>query len=181
MSDILVNIPAVFGQVVTNVATKLNRQIFYDYGKLKEIVRRLIAKGGGKTTKEKYPLVWLVFNYGEDYGDTDEYCKLEDITIMICELSDDKMSTPERIAAKFIPTLYPIYQAFINELGDSGLFDHTGEIDFKHRKIDCPFWNEDMKAGDNNQFADFIDAIQIRGLKLTVNQATCEQFRLIAA
>ena len=177
----LVNIPAIFGEVVDRVAAKLKRSVYFDFGKLREVSRRLQQKDGGTSSKgKKYPLVWLVMNYAENYGDTDEYCELKGITIMICELTETDLSTADRIKKTFIPTLYPIYQALIEELGDCGFFDHTGVLDFKHQKIDCPYWNEDMKAGDKNQFADNIDAIQLRDLAMTVNQSTCDRFRLIA-
>lgn len=181
MSKPRINIPGLFSAVVASVATTLGRPVYFDYGKLKEITRKLTQLDGGITTKDKkYPLVWLVMNYAESYGNNDGFCELDDITIMICELTDPSSYTSARIAANFTPTLYPIYDAFMAELENSSYFDH-GMLEFQHQKIDCPYWNEDMTKGDYNQFNDFIDAIQIRKLKLIVNESTCSRFKLLAA
>jgi hypothetical protein len=184
MSKPRINIPALFAAMVANVSTSLGKPVYFDYGKLKEVTRKLTQLDGGITTKnKKYPLVWLVMNYAEDYGNTDEFCELNDVTIMICTLTDPSSYTSARVEANFIPVLYPIYDALVQELGDSYFFEDTGLLDFEHTKIDCPYWNEDAGIGDGkyNQFNDFIDAIQIRKLKLIVNESTCDRFRLLAA
>lgn len=181
MSGPRINIPALFSAVVTKVSTTLNTPVYFDYGKLKEVTHKLTQLDGGITTGDKkYPLVWLVMNYAETYGDHIGFCELDDITIMICTLTDTTSYTSKRITTNFIPTLYPIYDALMNEFEDGGLFDHEG-LEFAHTKIDCPYWNEDMFKGDYNQFNDPIDAIQIRKLKLIVNESTCERFKLLAA
>ena len=110
-----INIPALFQAVVDKVATNLNRPVYFDYGKLKEVARKLTQLDGGITTGDKkYPLVWLVMNYAETYGNMDEFCALDDITIMICTLTDISSYTSKRISTNFIPTLYPIYDALIS-------------------------------------------------------------------
>lgn len=181
MSKPRINIPALFAAVVVNVSDNLGRPVYFDYGKLKEVTRKLTQLDGGVTTKDKkYPLVWLVMNYAESYGDHDGFCELDDITIMICTLTNPSSYTSARIDANFTPTLYPIYDALIAELEDTWYFDHE-LLEFQHQKIDCPYWNEDMAKGDYNQFNDFIDAIQIRGLKLLVNESICDRFQLIGS
>jgi hypothetical protein len=181
MSKPRINIPALFAAVIAAVATRLGRPVYFDYGKLKEVTRKLTQLDMGVTTKDKkYPLVWLVMNYAESYGDHDGFCELDDITIMICELTDPSSYTSARMANNFEPTLYPIYDALMAELESSNYFDHP-ILEFQHQKIDCPYWNEDMAKGDYNQFNDFIDAIQIRRMRLIVNEATCDRFRLLAA
>lgn len=181
MSAPRINIPALFQSVVTQVATELDRAVYFDYGKLKEVTRKLTQKDMGITTgNKKYPLIWLVMNYAETYGNQIGFCELADITIMICSLTQPQLTTQQRMAVNFVPTLYPIYDSFINQLEESGYFDHEA-LEFEHTKIDCPFWNEDMLKGDYDQFNDFIDAIQIRGMKLIVNESTCSRFKLLAA
>lgn len=177
-----IDIPALFSAVTAKVATALGIPVYFDFGKLKEVTRKLTQKDGGITTKsKKYPLVWLVMNYAESYGNMDEFTELQDITIMICTLTNPTDSTAQRIAGNFTNILYPIYDEFFNQLDDSGYFEDTGLLGFEYQKIDCPYWNEDIAKGDYNQFNDFIDAIQIRKLKLIVNESTCSRFQLIGA
>lgn len=174
-----INIPELFNNVVTKVKRSLDRDVYFDYGKLREVSRKLTQKDLGVTTgNKKYPLIWLVMNYAETYGNSD-FCTLEDITIMFCMLTEPQLTTQQRIAKNFIPTLYPIYDEFLVQIDESGYFDNTGLSGYEHQKIDCPFWNEDMLKGDYNQFNDYIDAIQLRKLKLSVNESVCNRFKLL--
>jgi hypothetical protein len=157
-----VNIPELFKTVVSEVSTTLDRAVYFDYGKLKDVTRKLTQKDMGITTgNKKYPLIWLVMNYAEHYGNQDGFCELNSLTIMICNLTKPELTTQQRMIDNFIPNLYPIYDGFMSQLDDSGYFEPTGLAGVEHKKIDCPYWNEDMLKGDLNQFNDHIDAIQI--------------------
>jgi hypothetical protein len=61
-----------------------------------------------------------------------------------------------------------MYESFLTELNDSGLFEWPGfQIRPTHVKIDRPFWGTEGKEGNTAYiFDDPLDAIEILDLKI---------------
>jgi len=190
MTPPIINIPELFAAVVQRVNTRLYRDgysfyTYYDYGRYIEITRRLTQKQmgvvAGATGNNRFPLVWLVIPFDEFNGTpTEHYTRLRNMQIIIATQTRPDSTTPARMNDNFEPILYPIYRALLIEIANSGFFS---DIDYgvQHTKTDQPYWGggNTLTSGDKNLFNDYIDAIQIRNLELTVNLQTCNKFKLI--
>lgn len=165
-------IPGLFEQIVAKVQARLSTPVFFDYGHYVEVTRNLTQKDASITQRDKkYPLIWMVMDFVERYGDINyDYCQLPDLQFIIAVPTTAAMTTRDRIDKNFKPVLYPIYDAFKEEILESGMFSNADPLD--HEKIDRPYWGgqDNMGNGTVNLFNDFIDAIQIRRLKLNVNE-----------
>lgn len=178
----IINIPGLFSQIAANVDSVLSARddagfsVFYDFGHYQEVLKNLIIQDKAVTKKKKFPLIWLVMDFTERYGPSiNGYCVLPKIDLLIAMPTKPSLSTSERINQNFTPFLYPIYEELLRQIASSSLFLEQSVKELAHEKIDRPYWGMQDVSGNGtaNLFNDFIDAIQIRGLQLTVNQARC--------
>lgn len=181
----VINIPALFSALAAKVDLILSTRtedpfhVYYDYGRYLEVTRNLIAKDGGDQTKhEKYPLIWLVVPYAVVETIPGIDCEIRDMEIIIATTTIQASTSPERIVKNFIPRLWPIYDELRRQIDRSGFFT---DIDFDnvHTRIDQPYWDGKETRGAN-LFTDYIDAIQLKNIKLKVTEQTCERFNLIS-
>jgi hypothetical protein len=185
----VINIPELFRAVTARVNNVLNTRnsdpfpVYFDYGRYLEVERRLAAKSVSSNSLKykRFPLIWLVIPFREYNGDTEQYTKLRDLQIIICNLTDPNSTTPDRYATNFVTRLWPIYTEFLRQLPVTGYFSDI-TYNLQHTKTDQPYWDggEGVSAGGANMFGDTIDAVQISNLELTVNNARCDNLRLIA-
>jgi hypothetical protein len=183
----LVNIPALWASVAAKVDAKLFARttdpfhVWFDYGRYIEITKRLTEKQQGTTEAlKRFPLIWLVIPYDETYGETDQVCELTNLQIIIATQTKIDSTTPQRMADNFIPRLFPIYEELIKQIKLSGYFSEIG-YNVPHIKTNQPYWDGKDGAQQANMFNDYIDAIQLKNIRLTVNETTCERFRLIGS
>lgn len=182
----VVNIPALWAAIAEKVDAKLFGRtidpfhVWFDYGRYLEITKRLTEKQQGTTEKlKRFPLIWLVIPFDEEYGKTDQVCELTNLQIIIATQTEVDSTTPDRMVDNFIPRLYPIYEELLKQIKISGFFSEIG-YEVPHKKVDQPYWDgKDNGAQQANMFNDAIDAIQLKNIRLTVNETTCERFRLI--
>lgn len=182
----VINIPDLFATIAEKVDQKLFTRtedpfhVWFDYGRYMEITRRLTEKQQGTNERSKrFPLIWLVIPFDEEYGKTDQVCELSNLQIILACQTEIDSTTPDRMVDNFIPRLYPIYEELINQIKLSGFFSEIG-YNVAHKKIDQPYWDgKDNSTQQANMFNDAIDAIQLKNIRLTVNETTCERFRLI--
>lgn len=179
----VLNIPAMFEVIVNKVDKAIYKNYFFnvhfDYGRYNEVTRTLIAKAGGVTTPYKrFPLIWMVYPFTVVESIAGIGAKIEGLNIVLACETVQESTTPERMQTSFIKQLYPMFAEFKNQIDRSRFFS---DIDFDNvfKRIDQPYW--DGKDGEQkaNAFEDFIDAIELRDISLTVNEETCERFQLI--
>lgn len=187
MAAKVVNIAALFNSLAEKVNAALSSRaenpfpVYYDFGRYVEVTRNLTSKDGGKESKnKKYPLIWLVVPYTVVDTWIEGPCEIKNLEIIIATATKQASTTPDRINENFIPFLYPIYDELRKQIDISGYFD---DIDFNNdfERIDQPYWDGKQGTSQANLFNDYIDAIQLRGIRLTVNEQTCEKFQLIGA
>ncbi len=181
-------IPDIFKVISQKVNATLSTRaqdpfpVYFDYGHYNEVTRNLTNKDGGTTSKtKKYPLIWLVMDFVEKCGEiVNGYCELPDVQILIATVTTPAITAPERIQKTFVPRLIPVYQELMKQIADSGHFDVTEDA-IPHERILRPYWGgqDALGNGTANLFNDFIDAIQIRRLKLKVNESVCDEFKLL--
>jgi hypothetical protein len=169
-------VPDLIGSVVTAAFDALNMEGFYDYGHYAEVTKQLTIKDQGisDAVRTKYPLVWLVMDFAEDYGRAlDVYCEVN-CQLIIANATDMNYTMAERRDENFLPILYPIYSELLYQFSQSPTFRRPPAQTIQHTKIDRPYWDgKENGAGGQNLFNDFIDAIQIKNLKLSVAKLIC--------
>jgi hypothetical protein len=139
---------------------------FYMYGHRLEIANRLTEKTKDPVFKyQKYPLIALRLPVTEFVSDGMWRFTLN---IAILTFTDKKYTSDQRYEHVFRPVLYPLYQRFLEEIRNSGLFVWPQDQEFpEHTKIDRLYWGTQYSEGnEKNIFNDPIDAIEIIDLKL---------------
>lgn len=181
----VVNIYALFSQLVAKVNTATMARVvpfptFYDYGRYIEVTRNLMQKDSGITTKDKkYPLIWIVVPYDVTETIPGIDCEIKNMQIIIATVTKQASTTPERITDNFIPYLWPIYDELRKQIDNSGFFS---DIDYEnlHIRTDQPYWDGKDGTSAANFFGDYIDAIQLKNIRLKVTEQTCQKFSLIS-
>lgn len=178
----VINIPALFQELATRVNTALSPglPVYFDYGRYIEVTRNLTSKSAAIASKNnKYPLIWLVYPFTVQETIAGVGVEILDMQIIIATITTAASTTPQRMEENFIPKLYPIYQELKKQIDNSGFFS---DIDFDnvHKRIDQPYWDGKDGSSVANMFNDYIDAIQLKNIRLQVNEETCDRFELIS-
>lgn len=139
---------------------------FYMYGHNSELNSRLLERGKSKTLKyRKYPLIALRLDVDEE-NQGNGMVKYS-LNIGIFAYTKEHLNSEERIEQVFKPILYPLYESFLTELRNSGLFTWAGSPTPKHVKTDRPFWGtQDSERNLKKIFTDPLDCVEIQKLEL---------------
>lgn len=169
--------PDIFRGVVSRINVP-GIPVYFDYGHYKEVAKNLHFKDGELSQKDrKYPLVWLVMDFDEDINTFPGVYSQPTFQLIIATITEPEWSMDERYANSFDRYLYPVYNQLVQQITKEASFGLPPEATLGHRKTDRPYWGGDETpggAGDKpNMFNDFIDAIQIRNLKLKI-YPSCE-------
>jgi hypothetical protein len=140
---------------------------YYMYGHPLEIVNLLSTKEKSGTLKfKKYPLIALFQDFEEQKGSNQSINSDVNLNIVIAVNTLREYTSEQRYTATFKTVLYPIYNLLITKLKASNYFA-AGTI--PHTKIDRVFWGKTgLYGNDSNIFNDYIDAIEIQNLQLSV-------------
>lgn len=141
---------------------------YYMYGHRVEISNRLILKDANSAQKyQKYPLVALRLDTPEKNRDgMIDYT----LNIAIVMSTNRNWTADDRYTKVFKPVLYPLYESFLKQLNNSGLFTWSNGLHKrpKHTKIDRPYWGTTANEGNaSNLFNDPLDAIELVDLELS--------------
>ena len=127
----------------------------------------LFMPDGVTPVPKKYPLICLIQDFPEDIGGTDYYGIATLPIILIATITDNKFKSAKRLTETFKPILLPIYEEFLYQLTASRHINAGSVKQLPHRKWNRMFWGK-QKAG--TALNDFVDAIEINNLKLTLFQ-----------
>lgn len=140
---------------------------YYLPGHRMEINSILLKKDADKVLKyQKYPLVALRLDIPEE---VDQYGYVNyNLNIVILTLTDKNWTYEQRKENIFVPVLIPLYDRFITELGNAGLFQWEGDQRRPpHTRILRPFWGTSREEGNEKYiFSDPLDGIELTGLQL---------------
>jgi hypothetical protein len=145
--------------------------VHFDYGHPSEIIARVASKSRTAVNRiHCYPLIGLFLDFPEETtGRADLHCTAT-LHLFICHATSNKFTSQERTDRTFIPILYPILETFINQLVRHPLIVEKNYSSLKYTKTDRYKWGtggiEYYKDGIKNTFNDYLDAIEITGLKL---------------
>ena len=146
--------------------------VHYLVGHYTEIKARL--EGLSKMTAgryDKYPLIALFQDFVETRGNSGGYYGEVTLQLMILYHTNKSDYTEDRYTKVFKPILYLIYEELMRQIHKSTK-TVTQSIDLiKHDKIDRPHWgNPAIYGPDGYILSDVLDGIEIRNLKLPINQ-----------
>ncbi|HTJ53729.1 MAG TPA: hypothetical protein VL443_29945 [Cyclobacteriaceae bacterium] len=163
------------GQFLDYNDDDVNGAPYYMYGHRQEISNRLTAKDiDNKQKKKKFPLIALKLDTIETVRGNVVDFKLN---LVIATWSDPNLTADERYVKTFKPILYPLYEKFLTQLGNAGLFQWDSSLPQNvppHTKVDRPFWGTPTdKANIANIFNDPTDAIEIIDLRLSRIDTNC--------
>jgi len=162
------NIPSIIGQVVANTATTLGYNIAYLHGTWNHIRERIVTAQGGYTPNAVFPLVCLVQVFEEKFKADSEYSEAT-LTLLICNNSQPDWYAEDRYTNNYLPTLYPIYEALMNELNQTPEIVGYKTRYFEHTKVD------DLHLPETavNKLPECLDGLWINDLKLTFDVPPC--------
>lgn len=176
-------IAIVFGKIIEDmtpdILPKLQavdaniKTVTYIHGPIDELTTTLQQMDEDRNNfDKKYPLIYLRHNIRESVGLNSGYPSESNVDIGIAHHTNKEYKTNERYEHVFIPILLPLYKALLEEILDSGYFVADELEDISHTRVD------NVKLGtesflDLDESFDFIDAIELQGLRLTNNFDNC--------
>jgi hypothetical protein len=172
------HIPGLFetiaGKVNNTFSTRVQDPftVYFDYGHYDAVNKNLINKDGSITQKDKYPLIWLITPFGQNPPSLkqDFDCELTGLDFLFVIGTNEEDSISERVDKYFKPRLWPIVQEFKNQIDSSGFFQVLcpDAIPYDYMK---DWYYQAGYSGKNNLFNDHIDAVQIKNMRLRVNES----------
>lgn len=172
-------VPHIIGDIVAEVRKEFsgteeapNGTIpYYEYGTALEVVNTLSRKTESQEfSDKKYPLIWfLIKDSIKQEVDLKKanHRKVSDITLIFCTETIADYVASERYDNTFIPTLRPLYDAFVYYLRRSNQL--ASKNGFKHNYYENLFWGRDGLYGHTgNIFNDRLDAIIVDNLDLFI-------------
>lgn len=169
-----------YGQGMADYLTETNAKHanlpdmpYYMYGHRLEISNRLLEKDEDKVFKyQKYPLVALRMDIPESMNDG-----LIEVNLNIAFLcfTEKERNAEERMLETFYPVLIPMYDRFMEELRESGLFMWDEFQDNPpHERFLRPFWGVEESEGNSKYiFNDPLDCIEVKNLKVKFEKEYC--------
>lgn len=123
---------------------------------------------------KKFPAIILFQDFTESMGNAGPHYTRATLNIVLAHATRPEIIASERYTTSFKPILYPLYEAFIKQLALYNGFEvkYRDVRNVEHQKIDRLFWG---KNGTNtgNQGVDYLDAIEIQNLIITIKNQTC--------
>jgi hypothetical protein len=166
----------IFGDIVSDVRSDTTKPAgldalapYYDYGHPLDIVNKLKQKDTSSLKFNKFPFIALLMDFRETMGeDMTVRARTTDLSIVVVTNTKPELFTSERYDLNFRTTLYPLYDLLIKHITKSKYFK-TGPGLVAHDKIDRPYWGrQGLYGNEGNIFNDYIDAIEIENLELSL-------------
>ena len=176
MSAVLVDI---FADIVARVSGRLRARLTeydptvigvnYMHGAPLQI-EAILQSWNGVDSRKKYPLVALYQPFEETKGTVNGLDGIDNVRIIIARQSDNTWLPPQRYDINFRPVLYPVYDALLDEMQNEPRLQGNALNEFNHTKTDWPYWTDN----DKNPLKDYLDIIEIKNMKLSINTVNCK-------
>lgn len=179
-----VNIPGIFSDIASKVNTVFSERpsspfkVFFEHG-VYDAVNKVLGnrdQSPDMETKLSFPLIWLVTPVSQKpVTEGDANCEI-DAQVFILAEANDEYTEDQQISESFIPYLRPIYKEFLKQIDLSCAFQVLCADAIVH---DMKEWTyQSTTDGKRHLFKNKINAIQIKGMRLLVNEPTPETFRI---
>lgn len=170
--------PVIIVDILNDVIDRVNAMrvtpVKFMYGPWREIEANLVEIAGayellGGNTTGAYPLIAVIQDFPENREGLGGY--YADVTlpfVIIATLTDNTYKAPQRYSHTFKPVLYPIYSQFMDALARESRIIGNDPGMFQHTKYDRLYYGKETLG---TAVSDYVDAIELNNLKLTVAQS----------
>lgn len=161
-----------FAEIVGRVSEKWGRNVSYLFGDWSYISNQLTVWGKSpKTSPLKFPIICLYSPFTEERDAEDARVSLEFILMVNTEKD---YTNEDRELISFDRVLRPIYRLFMDEIRGDRRFvsDYRGVVPHRYTE-NYRYGRVGVLGPDGKPFRDFIDAIEIKDLNLTIKKEKC--------
>lgn len=161
-----------FAEIVGRVSDKWGRNVSYLFGDWSYISNQLTVWGKSpKTSPLKFPIICLYSPFTEERDAEDARVSLEFILMVNTEKD---YTNEDRELISFDKVLRPIYRLFMDEIRGDRRFasDYRGVVPHQYTE-NYRYGRVGVLGPDGKPFRDFIDAIEIKNLELTIKKEKC--------
>lgn len=161
-----------FAEIVGRVSEKWGRNVSYLFGDWSYVSNQLTVWGKSpKTSPLKFPIICLLSPFTEDRTGEDSHVSLE-FYILVNTEKEYPNETREEVS--FDKVLRPIYRLFMDEIRGDRRFasDYRGVVPHQYTE-NYRYGRVGVLGPDGKPFRDFIDAIEIKNLELTIKKEKC--------
>lgn len=168
----MTSVNELFRKIVERVALRYGGHVEFQFGDWDYIADVLQTMSSCiETSGKRYPIVCLRSPFTEHrYG---RQCSVT-LEFLIAVNTLKEYTNEQREATSFAEVLRPVYSFFIEEIAKdkhikssyAGLPEHDYIENYRYGRIG-------VQGGDGNRFRDFIDAVEIKNLKLTIKEIKC--------
>lgn len=159
----------IFRDIVGRVADACGMNVSYIFGDWGYICNQLAVWGQtASTARRKYPVVCLYLPYVEDRTGTEAKVSLE--FLMLVNTLKGR-SNDERERESFEAVLRPVYRTFMEEVAKEPRFVHNYDGTVPHLYTEnFQYGRLGVLGADGKPFRDFVDAIEIKNMELTIRK-----------
>ncbi len=164
------SINKLFEEVVQSVSEQYGHNVSYLFGDWAYICGILTTWGmSGETAPYKYPTICLLSPFTEDRTEEDTEVSLEFI-LMVDTLKG--YTNEQREEESFEKVLRPIYRLFMETLRKNSSVRYVKHIPHTYTE-NYRYGRLGVIGADGRPFSDFIDAIELKNVKLTIKNVKC--------
>lgn len=170
MSGLSVN--RIFADIVKTVSDRYGGNVSYLFGDWEYISNQLVVWGKSPATAPlKFPIICLYSPYTEERTSFLSHVNLEFIIMVNTEKG---YTNEDRELVSFERVLRPIYRIFIDVIRHDKRFvsDYRGVVPHLYTE-NYRYGRVGVVGPDGSPFRDFIDAIEIKNLELTIKKMEC--------
>lgn len=162
----------IFAEIVGRVSEKWGKNVSYLFGDWSYISNQLTVWGKSPNTSPlKFPIICLYSPFTEERDAEDVRVSLEFILMVNTEKG---YTNEDRESISFDKVLRPIYRLFMDEIRGDRRFasDYRGIVPHQYTE-NYRYGRVGVLGPDGKPFRDFIDAIEIKNLDLTIKKEKC--------
>jgi hypothetical protein len=161
-------------ELVTLIGECVPTGVNYLYGDVNEVIQKLYDMSKtASTSVNKYPVVAMFTDIPDDRGDRpDIQCDVTIPGIIIATETKQSYQAENRLS-KIESVLKPIYAELLDNIAKHSAFTDTDATLIIHTKINRLSWGKSAIFSDRNLGIDFIDAIELQNVQLSIKWKIC--------
>jgi hypothetical protein len=167
MRDIISEVQAEYDPVQEDLTL---RKPYYEHDHPIKLAEKLNQKDEGSFVYHKYPLICLLEDFEQTFGESLQYFYSVPCTILILDYTKQEFDSEQRYTENYKPILQPLVDLLILKMCNS---DHLRIVDIdllQYQQINRTEWGAEGIYGNNGLiFDDNLDGIQLNFPKLIVN------------
>lgn len=165
------SINEIFRDIVRDTSKEYGKNVSYMFGDWEYIAGELTKwSESQKTSKLKFPIICLYSPYMEDRTKKDPEALLN---FLILVNTSKEYTNEDREKISFEKVLRPIYNLFIKKIGSCSLLKNNYNDIIPHQYTENYRYGRKGVEANGVPFKDFIDAIEIKNLSITIKNIKC--------